>query len=162
MALDDGSRRLRSRQGAPRLVEKITGEFDELTAKIPPLLPERSFTKTQPYMSTPACAGDHRTEGNNQMTISDRPRTKSRRKRQSNENVRRRRSRSLAYSIPRLAKLVGAGRSKLYGEIAAGRLIASKLGRRTIVTRENANAWLRELPTTQTAIRKATSDDRIE
>jgi excisionase family DNA binding protein len=161
MALDDGSRRLRSQQGAPRLVEKITGEFDELTAKIPALLPERPFTKPQPYLSTPACAGDHRTEGNSQMKISD-GRIKSRRKRQSTENTRRRRSGCLAYSISRLAKLVGAGRSKLYGEIAAGRLKASKLGRRTIVTRENANAWLRELPTMQTLIRNAISDDRTE
>jgi hypothetical protein len=141
-------------------VEKITGEFDELTAKIPTLLPERSFTKTQAYLSTPACAGDQRTEGNSQMKINDGPRIKSRRKRQNNGNARRRRSGSLAYSISRLAKLVGAGRSKLYGEIAVGRLKASKLGRRTIVTRENANAWLRELPTMQTLIRNAISDDR--
>jgi hypothetical protein len=70
----------------------------------------------------------------------------------------RRRATRLAYSIPQLAEYAGIGRSMLYAEIGAGRLIASKAGRRTIVTRENAKAWLRELPTTQTSIRNATSE----
>ena len=34
----------------------------------------------------------------------------------------------------------------IYEEIAAGRLIARKIGRRTIVRRADALAWLRSLP----------------
>lgn len=59
----------------------------------------------------------------------------------------RRRSSRLAYSIPRLAAMSDCGRSSLYDEIAHGRLIASKVGRRTIVTRKNALRWLAALPT---------------
>jgi hypothetical protein len=40
-------------------------------------------------------------------------------------------------------------RSKVYEEIKAGRLIASKVGTRTIITNENAAAWRRSLPTIQ-------------
>ena len=47
---------------------------------------------------------------------------------------RRRRSDRLAYSIDRLAKMTDLSRSSLYEEIA-GRLVAQKAGRRTIVTR---------------------------
>jgi excisionase family DNA binding protein len=52
----------------------------------------------------------------------------------------------LAYTVQQLAARVGVGRTLLYREIAAGRLVASKAGRRTLVTRENAQAWLRSLP----------------
>jgi hypothetical protein len=56
--------------------------------------------------------------------------------------LRKRTSTRLAYSIPRLARLTDLGRTTIYDEIAAGRLVASKVGRRTIVTRVNARAWL--------------------
>jgi hypothetical protein len=59
----------------------------------------------------------------------------------------RRKLTRLAYTVAQLAARVGVGRTLLYGEIAAGRLIASKAGRRTIITCENAQAWLRNLPT---------------
>jgi hypothetical protein len=53
----------------------------------------------------------------------------------------------LAYSIDELAEAVGgAGRSKLYAEIRAGKLKAKKLGSRTIVTAPNARAYLDALP----------------
>jgi hypothetical protein len=58
---------------------------------------------------------------------------------------RRRRSDRLAYSIERLAKMTDLSRSSLYEEIAAGRLVARKSGRRTIVTRRDAIRWLRSL-----------------
>jgi excisionase family DNA binding protein len=59
----------------------------------------------------------------------------------------RRSATRLAYSIVRLAKYTDCSRSTIYEEIAAGRLIARKLGRRTIVTRSDALKWLRSLPT---------------
>ena len=58
----------------------------------------------------------------------------------------RRRSARLAYSIDRLAKESDISRSTIYEEIAAGRLIARKVGRRTIVRRADALLWLRSLP----------------
>jgi hypothetical protein len=58
---------------------------------------------------------------------------------------RHRRTDRLAYSIARLAKMTDLSRSSLYEEIAAGRLVARKTGRRTIVTRADALGWLRSL-----------------
>ena len=57
-----------------------------------------------------------------------------------------RRTARIAYSISRLAKESDISRSMIYEEIAAGRLIARKIGRRTIVRRADALAWLRSLP----------------
>jgi hypothetical protein len=55
-------------------------------------------------------------------------------------------SRRLAYSIRRLAKESDVGRSSLYEEISAQRLVARKIGRRTIIRRADAIRWLRSLP----------------
>lgn len=41
---------------------------------------------------------------------------------------------------------VPIGRTKLYEEIAAGRLVAVKVGRRTLIRAEDAEAWLNSLP----------------
>src|SRR5690349_8839872 len=60
----------------------------------------------------------------------------------------RERRQRLAFSIPRLCRLTDLGRTLIYAEIAAGRLVASKVGRRTVVTRANAVRWLRSLETT--------------
>jgi len=57
----------------------------------------------------------------------------------------RRNTSRLAYSIPRLSKMTDIGRSSIYAEIAAGRLIDAKVGRRTIILRADALAWLRSL-----------------
>ncbi len=43
------------------------------------------------------------------------------------------------------------GRTKVYSEIKAGRLIARKVGRRTIILDPDYRAWLAALPTTQEA-----------
>jgi hypothetical protein len=51
-----------------------------------------------------------------------------------------------AYSIDELAEKGPVGRSKLYEAIAAGRLIARKEGRRTIVLRDDYLNYLRSLP----------------
>jgi excisionase family DNA binding protein len=55
--------------------------------------------------------------------------------------------RRLSYSIKRLATECDVSRSILYEEIAAGRLVAHKVGRRTIIRHADANRWLRALPT---------------
>jgi hypothetical protein len=55
-------------------------------------------------------------------------------------------SRRLAYSIGRLAKECDVGRSSIYEEIGAQRLVARKIGRRTIIRRSDAIRWLRALP----------------
>jgi hypothetical protein len=52
----------------------------------------------------------------------------------------------LAYTIPELVRDSGAGRSKIYEEISAGRLKVRKLGKRTLVLHGDAMAWLTSLP----------------
>jgi hypothetical protein len=52
----------------------------------------------------------------------------------------------LAYTIAELVRGTGAGRSKIYEEIAAGRLKVRKLGSRTLVLHGDAMAWLESLP----------------
>lgn len=49
----------------------------------------------------------------------------------------------LAYTIEDLAAVTGIGRSKLYAELRAGNLRMTKVGSRTIVLAEDAQAWLR-------------------
>lgn len=55
-------------------------------------------------------------------------------------------SNKLAYSIAELAELAGVGRTFLYDEVKAGRLVLTKAGRRSIVLFDNALAWLSKLP----------------
>ena len=52
----------------------------------------------------------------------------------------------LAYTIPELVHDSGAGRSKIYEEIAAGRLKVRKLGKRTLILHDDASSWLQALP----------------
>jgi hypothetical protein len=52
----------------------------------------------------------------------------------------------LAYSLKRLSRMTDTSVKALYLEIAADRLIARKLGRRTIVLRADAVDWLNALP----------------
>lgn len=49
-------------------------------------------------------------------------------------------------SVPEAMRFLGIGRNLLYNEINAGRLIARKAGARTIITTEDAVAYLRSLP----------------
>jgi hypothetical protein len=51
-----------------------------------------------------------------------------------------------AYGIDELAKAGPLGRTYLFQAIKEKRLIAKKAGRRTIVTHENYQAFLRSLP----------------
>ena len=51
-----------------------------------------------------------------------------------------------AYSIDESAEISGLGRTKIYEEIKAKRLIARKCGKRTIILLSDAKAWLQGLP----------------
>lgn len=51
-----------------------------------------------------------------------------------------------AFSIEQLCKWSSIGRSTIYEEIREGRLQVRKVGRRTIVLREDAERWLSSLP----------------
>jgi hypothetical protein len=52
----------------------------------------------------------------------------------------------LAYSIRELAKNGPIGRSSIYNQIAAGRLRARKIGRRTVILDEDWQAFLASTP----------------
>jgi excisionase family DNA binding protein len=51
-----------------------------------------------------------------------------------------------AFPITEFCRLYGIGRTTAYAEIAAGRLRAVKVGHRTLVTNDAAEAWLASLP----------------
>jgi hypothetical protein len=48
--------------------------------------------------------------------------------------------------VDAFSELYGPGRSKTYEEISSGRLRARKCGKLTIITEEDAEEWLRNLP----------------
>ena len=52
----------------------------------------------------------------------------------------------LAYSIPEAVTISGIGRTLLYAEIAAGRLLAVKAGRRTLIPRTALERFISTLP----------------
>ena len=51
-----------------------------------------------------------------------------------------------AYSLVNFASRHSISRSKVYAEIRAGRLIARKIGDRTIILAEDGKAWRENLP----------------
>jgi hypothetical protein len=50
------------------------------------------------------------------------------------------------YSINEFAETHSISRSQTYVELNSGRLVGSKVGNKTIITRENAAAWRKNLP----------------
>jgi hypothetical protein len=52
----------------------------------------------------------------------------------------------LAYTIPEVTEVTGIGRTSIYEEIAAGRLVARKRGSSTIILAEDLAAYLAGLP----------------
>ena len=52
----------------------------------------------------------------------------------------------LAFSIPEAVRATGIGKTTLYEEIAAGRLIARKRGSSTIILTGDLNDYLEALP----------------
>ena len=51
-----------------------------------------------------------------------------------------------SYSLNEFARQNAIGLTTVRGEIKAGRLAARKVGRRTIITAEDAKAWQERLP----------------
>jgi excisionase family DNA binding protein len=58
----------------------------------------------------------------------------------------RERSRQRAMSVPEFCERYNVGRTLAYEEINSGRLRARKVGKRTIITDDDAEDWLRSLP----------------
>jgi hypothetical protein len=56
-----------------------------------------------------------------------------------------------AMSVSQFCHRYGPGRTKAYEELKSGRLRARKMGKRTIITEEDAEDWLRSLPAAGTA-----------
>jgi excisionase family DNA binding protein len=54
-----------------------------------------------------------------------------------------------AFSINEFCGRYGVGRTTAYDEIKAKRLLVVKVGKRTLVPRDAAESWLKNLPTTQ-------------
>jgi excisionase family DNA binding protein len=51
----------------------------------------------------------------------------------------------LVLSIDEAAKALSIGKTKLYAELAAGRIVGTKLGKRTLIKRENLNEYIANL-----------------
>jgi hypothetical protein len=51
-----------------------------------------------------------------------------------------------AFSIKHFCRIYDIGRTTAYGEMTAGRLKRRKVGKRTLITQDDAEAWLRALP----------------
>jgi excisionase family DNA binding protein len=51
-----------------------------------------------------------------------------------------------AMSVDEAAKAAGIGRTMLFEKIRKGHITARKVGRRTIITVDEFDAWLRALP----------------
>lgn len=52
-----------------------------------------------------------------------------------------------AYTVNELTREIGVSRSKLYQEIAEGKITPRKLGKKTIFLRSDVEAYLSNLPT---------------
>ena len=51
-----------------------------------------------------------------------------------------------AFAVKEFLAAYGIGRTKFYEEVKAGRLKTRKVGKRTLITRSDADAWLNNLP----------------
>jgi excisionase family DNA binding protein len=65
-----------------------------------------------------------------------------------------------AFSIREFCVLYSIGRTAVYLEIAAGRLRAVKVGRRTLIKHDDAEAWLAALPEVKKSNRSLTERRR--
>lgn len=57
-----------------------------------------------------------------------------------------RRARQRAMSLAEFCERYGPGRTEAYEELKSGRLRGRKIDRRTVITEEDAEEWLRHLP----------------
>ncbi|MGA7451319.1 MAG: helix-turn-helix domain-containing protein [Rhodoplanes sp.] len=60
-------------------------------------------------------------------------------------------ARQRAMSIAQFCERFNTGRTKAYEEIKSGRLRARKVGKRTIITEDDAAYWLERLPIIEVA-----------
>ncbi len=66
--------------------------------------------------------------------------------RRISEAERQRRAQQRAMSVARFSEDYAIGRTKAYEELRSGRLRGRKVGKRTIISQDDAEAWLRKLP----------------
>ena len=50
------------------------------------------------------------------------------------------------YTVAQFVAAYGISRTRLYAEVGSGRLIARRIGGRTMIARHDADAWLAALP----------------
>ena len=62
------------------------------------------------------------------------------------DTERERRARQRAMSLAEFCRRYGPGKTKAYEEIKFGRLRARKIGKRTVITEDDAEDWLQHLP----------------
>lgn len=60
----------------------------------------------------------------------------------------------LAVPIPAAMKMLGVGRSTIYGLMSQNKVVARKIGRRTVVTTSSIRAFLEALPAADIAAPK--------
>jgi excisionase family DNA binding protein len=63
------------------------------------------------------------------------------------DRERQQRAHQRAMSLAEFSNRYGPSRTKTYEEIRCGRLRAIKCGKRTLITEDDAEGWLRSLPT---------------
>lgn len=63
------------------------------------------------------------------------------------DEERDRRNRQRAMRVAEFVDRYAIGRTSVYEEIKAGRLKARKIGRRTVISEDDAEDWLSQLPT---------------
>ena len=73
------------------------------------------------------------------------------------ERERERRAWQRAMTVRCFCESVGIGRTRFYHEVKAGRLRVRKVGRRTIITADDADEWLKRLPAINEAVDEAAS-----
>lgn len=56
-----------------------------------------------------------------------------------------------AYTVNEAIREIGIGRTKLYSEIAEGKITPRKIGKKTIILAEDIEAYLQSLPTMEAA-----------
>jgi excisionase family DNA binding protein len=62
-----------------------------------------------------------------------------------------RRARQRAMSIAEFCQKYSTGRTTVYAELKSGRLRGREVGRRTIITEDDAESWLAHLPVIEAA-----------
>ena len=70
---------------------------------------------------------------------------------QISDREQQRRARQRAMSLSEFCEQYGPGRTTAYEEIKNGRLRARKIGKRTVITTDDAEKWLQSLPVVEAA-----------